>query len=268
MEDGPRFLAIKNWERYQGGKMKNRVDEKRSWVKDYTDKEADPEYIKMTFFQRYVLDGCCRLRGRLGKNLPNDPQYIARALHAARTERAHLPHTVDTLIARGFLILTNQQFTFPRIEEIREEKIRGGDLGSSIQPESETKANPPRPDNPAFPIGSRTSEPTPKTDPVPEGLSVYQFARGMMDALGVPGGRSDLEIWSQAIALKAKNAGTSLAAAYEFIFGKAKAAKDRGEFTRPTFWMRDATYDHDGIVPKSRASRAADDYLRRRGHTA
>src|SRR5579871_6406486 len=99
-----KFLAIKNW-----SKRQSTWTGKREWIRDYTDKDADEDYEKLTFFQRQVLDGCRRLRGRLGKNIPNDCGFIARALHASRKDTPHIPHAVRTLTARGLLLLTNQQ---------------------------------------------------------------------------------------------------------------------------------------------------------------
>jgi hypothetical protein len=72
----------------------------------------------------------------------------------------------------------------------------------------------------------------------------YQLARGMMEELGIPGGRPFLEACSDAISAKAKGSGMSLVAAYELILPKAHDAQNRGEFTKPIFWMRDAMYDH------------------------
>ena len=73
----------------------------------------------------------------------------------------------------------------------------------------------------------------------PSGLTVAQLARGMMENLDFVGGRSDLEIWSRAIELKVRRARISKEAAYQHIYTKALAAQERGEFTKPTFWMKD-----------------------------
>lgn len=101
------FLAIRNWEKRQPGRRG-----KSEWIKDYTDKDSHEKYEKLSFYQRYVLDALRRLRGLKGENVPNDPMYIARSLHAARTDRPHIHHAVSTLLAHGFLILTNQQVDF------------------------------------------------------------------------------------------------------------------------------------------------------------
>lgn len=268
-----KFLAIKNWHKYQGGRMKNRGDEKRtSWIKDYIEKEADPEYSKLSFFQRYVLDGCCRLRGRLGRNLPNDPSYIARALYAAPSDRSHLGHAIATLTSRGFLLLSNEQLNFTeeiRGDEIREEK-RGGEIVSNRNGEAKAKPTP-RAESPALPLSAPAlvSSQTQKTEPPGEVKTPFELARAMMNDLGVPASSGDVSIVSHAIQLKAKNDGMTLSAARDFITEKAREAKTRGEFSKPIFWMRDASYDNGGAnVPKSRAQRVGEDYRRRRGLTA
>jgi hypothetical protein len=99
-----KYLAIKNWSKFQPGRTG-----KSGWIKDYADKEFDAEFMGLSFFQRYVLDGCQRLRGRIGKNILNDATFVARALHAMSTDRPHIRHAIDTLIAHGFLVLTNEQ---------------------------------------------------------------------------------------------------------------------------------------------------------------
>jgi hypothetical protein len=55
------------------------------------------------------MDALCRLRGRLGKNIPNSPTDVARMLHACPKDRPHITHAILTLVAQGFLILSNQQ---------------------------------------------------------------------------------------------------------------------------------------------------------------
>lgn len=97
------YLAIKNWDKYQPGRKG-----KSEWIKDYTSKDEDEDYEKLSLFQRQVLDSVRRLRGRLGKNPPNDAGYIARAMHAIGTDRPHIGHAISTLVSRGFLVIVNQ----------------------------------------------------------------------------------------------------------------------------------------------------------------
>lgn len=99
------YLAIKNWNKYQSTK----VDERKPWVKDWVDKDNDPDYYELTALQRYIWDGCCRLRGRFNRNLTNDPAWIGRALCVIAIERKYVPGAVARLIEAGFLVPTNQQ---------------------------------------------------------------------------------------------------------------------------------------------------------------
>ncbi len=89
-------------------------------------------------------------------------------------------------------------------------------------------------------IGPRKSE-------LPE--EPYQLARGMMDELLFAGGQSDLQVWSDRIKFEARDAGASCSEAYTVILTHAKAAKARGEFTKPTFWMKD--YDRQSQNKKT-----------------
>jgi hypothetical protein len=85
---------------------------------------------------------------------------------------------------------------------------------------------------------------TPPEDP-------YQLALGMMEELGFPGGPTDLAVWSKRIKFEARDAGVSNAAACAEILTYAKAAKERAEFTTPTFWMKD--YDRRAEKKKNAA---------------
>ena len=77
-----KYLLIKNWDVYQPtGRYK--AGSSLPWIKDWTDKEFDSGFMNLTFFQRYVYDALCRMRGRLGYDIPyDDPKWIARLLHA------------------------------------------------------------------------------------------------------------------------------------------------------------------------------------------
>jgi hypothetical protein len=278
-QDEFKYLAIKNWHKFQGGRMRDE-NRPRAWIKNYLDKESDHDYSKLTCFQRYVLDACQRLRGRLGKNLPNDPVYIARAVCIVAEERHCLPQALRKLVLSGFLILSNQQTDTQRGEERRGEEReittareraqnsprKNGvatnfpDPAASSPDGSKPDQNrpsddPPAPDDPQPPEPDRRVLEAPRHQETPlEGLTAHQLARGMMETLGIAGGQSDLGIWSQAIALKARRSGMSLPEAYQFILAKAEAAQELGEFTKPTFWMKDAVFDHKPHRSKSNAA--------------
>ena len=115
------YLSIKTWDKWQALKG----DKPVAWIKDYCDKDGDRDYGKLTGFQRYVLDALCRLIGRThAHRVHNDPAWLARAIQLIPTERAHMVHTIRTLIAHGFLVLCNQQNAPVEIEVYKEEKER------------------------------------------------------------------------------------------------------------------------------------------------
>ncbi len=106
--NGFKYLEIKNWERYQVKDRKAR--DIRLYIKDYCAKDIDdPDYSGLTAYQRYVWDACCRIRGRSGRALHAEVAWLARAMGLIGTDRPPLRHAIDTLVARGFLIPSNQE---------------------------------------------------------------------------------------------------------------------------------------------------------------
>src|SRR5450755_2732095 len=69
-----KYLAIKNWHKYQSADLTQYCP----WIRTYVNKDQDYGFSHLTMLQRYLLEGCCRLRSRVGHNIPNDPQWIAR----------------------------------------------------------------------------------------------------------------------------------------------------------------------------------------------
>jgi hypothetical protein len=103
MDSGFKYLEIKNWDRYQVSDRKGR--DIKLYIKDYCSKDIDdPEYGRLTVYQRYVWDACCRLRGRTGKPLRNDCVWLARAMGMLPKERHCLPQAIRVLVACGFLV--------------------------------------------------------------------------------------------------------------------------------------------------------------------
>jgi hypothetical protein len=124
-------LEIKNWDRYQPKDSKN-----LPWIRDYKDKEFDPDYHKLTIMQRYMLDACCRLRGRYGRVLPNDPQWLLCATAVPPRERHNATTAIQQLINRGFLLLTNEQVN--PLVEVRKGEIRK-EISVNGEPKTETQ---------------------------------------------------------------------------------------------------------------------------------
>jgi hypothetical protein len=114
-----RFLAIKNWRKYQS------TDEvaASTWIKDYVNKDIDPDFSRLTIFQQGMLDKLQRLRGKIGRHLPDDVQYLLRATLVHSQERKNAARAIALLLDSGFLIPTNQEDEL--LEERREEERRG-----------------------------------------------------------------------------------------------------------------------------------------------
>lgn len=126
MDEECKFLAIKNWERYQFTLKNGKINSK--WICDYTDQDSEPGIDKLTCLQRYMLQVCRRLRGRFGRNLDADLTWVLRAGNIPSTERARASDALRTLIERGFLILTNEELTFSIREDIKPKDRRGEDI--------------------------------------------------------------------------------------------------------------------------------------------
>lgn len=139
-DKGFKFLAIKNWEKYQV-KDRNKRDI-RLYVKDYCGQDIDdPEYSKLTQAQRYLVNGCRRIRGRSGRNLRNDPAWVALALGVIPKERSSVPGNLHALIEQGFLLLTHDEVTRPDSEsesdsdsDSEDRDGDGGDADASRSP--------------------------------------------------------------------------------------------------------------------------------------
>lgn len=102
-----KYLAIKNWQKYNPNLKA--PDRPAKYVIDVCDRDADREWSALSMFQRELLQGLIRLRGRFARNPHNDSTWIARALCVIGTDRPHLQHAIDTLIVHGFLLLSNQR---------------------------------------------------------------------------------------------------------------------------------------------------------------
>lgn len=142
------YLRVKNWEKYQRNKAGKVTanGEPVKYIKMWTDRDSDPDYCKLTGFQRYILDGLCRLRGRFGKNPCYDADWVSRALCCIGQERHCVGRSIDVLVSRGFLILTGQQIDSPqvlllekrRVEESREEQEGGSAQKAAPRPSAGT----------------------------------------------------------------------------------------------------------------------------------
>jgi len=117
MEQGFKYYAIRNWAKFQTTTDKNGKSldgRSRPYIRDYCDKECDSQYAELSLIARYLFDACRRLRGKLGRNLPADHMWVLRQLDVDPTERGRATHALQSLVRRGLLIPTNQQFDIPQ----------------------------------------------------------------------------------------------------------------------------------------------------------
>jgi hypothetical protein len=107
-----KYLAIRNWSKFQSiadAHGKSLEGRRREWIRDYCEKETDSVYAELSLMGRYLIDACRRLRGKLGRNLPNDHMWILRQLDVHPTERGRATHALEMLVGRGLLVPTNEQ---------------------------------------------------------------------------------------------------------------------------------------------------------------
>lgn len=116
----PQFLAIKNWRKYQPP-LEN-AEAKRDWIRVDTNLEDNFEFSRLSFYQRGVLLGLWRIRGRISSNIPYDVQYIRRALAMTPQESCCLRAALELLISCGFLVLCNQRFDLHKTGQDKTDK--------------------------------------------------------------------------------------------------------------------------------------------------
>jgi hypothetical protein len=116
---GCKWLRVRNWEKYQpDAKLRNKTV-RLPWVKSWVNKLDNYDYQQLTTFQRGLLADILVLAGsRPLRSIPNDPTWVAHALHVIRTDIPHVPHAITTLVSRGYLIPTNTERFFEDEDEI------------------------------------------------------------------------------------------------------------------------------------------------------
>jgi len=132
-----KYLRIRNWKEFQRdhkGKLRDGVPS--PWIKDYTDKYSDDEHSRMSPTERYTLDECRRQRGRFGKNIPNDIQWLLQAGHVPGRHRGSVAVALRALYGRGFLIPCNEQVSLLEVESI---EVR--DKNKEVEYESPVRPN-------------------------------------------------------------------------------------------------------------------------------
>lgn len=218
-----KYLAIKNWEKYQSGKKG------WDWIKDYVNQNDDEELSGLSLFERGLLQELRRVRGRSGKNIHNDVTHIARAIHAKVTDRPHLRHAIDTLIARNILVLTNQQDGF--LEEKREEEKR-----------EEINENP---------VVVRVPLKVPEPKPDTKEFSADDLTFMVLREIGIPTQNAGLTVLvASAITAKARSPDWTLEKAALHMIERGTAYKSSWVWNSPfkkkwKDWFQDQCYDQD-----------------------
>lgn len=146
-EPTTKYLAIKNWKKYQAG-TDRKGREIKAWVKDYCGKDIDDAtYNSLTMIQRYLFDALCRVRGRSGKNICSRVDYISRACGVIPVERRFVGQSLAVLVLCGFLVPTNQE-------------IDSSETQPETQTETETETKVPPPVAAGSPLPSGETKPT------------------------------------------------------------------------------------------------------------
>ncbi len=83
-----RYLRVRNWERYQHYGDRRRPP----WIKLYNDLLDDPEFVALPDAARAHLVGIFLLASRYDNELPADPEWISRKLHATEPVELELLH--------------------------------------------------------------------------------------------------------------------------------------------------------------------------------
>jgi hypothetical protein len=133
-----KYLAIKNWEKYQADKNGKVPDGAALWCKLYNS-IFDDEFITWSPTEQLTYLLLLALRSRVGKNLPNDHQALTRMMGKSRPGEA--PNTklaITKLLARGAIYLTDQQNG--ALEESRVDKEE-----SRVDEDTDNRAQAPSP---------------------------------------------------------------------------------------------------------------------------
>ena len=79
------YIAVWNWGKYQGHMKSGRT--KRPKIMVDCSLDSHPDFSPLSPTERYTLEGCRRLIGLHGQNMPNDPTWICRALVVGGSHR-------------------------------------------------------------------------------------------------------------------------------------------------------------------------------------
>ncbi len=82
-DKGCKWLRIRNWQKYEpDGKLRNK-EVRLVWIRDYTEKLENYDYIRLSLFERAVFEGVCLIAPRLwAQHLQDSQNCAAQSLFA------------------------------------------------------------------------------------------------------------------------------------------------------------------------------------------
>lgn len=104
-DHGKKWLTVRTWNKYQPPSRMMNKNGRYKWVRDHTSKLDDYDYQQLTGLERSIFEGICLLVGtRPKRSVPNDPTWIAHALHLVRGDIPHVGRSLNNIISRQFLL--------------------------------------------------------------------------------------------------------------------------------------------------------------------
>lgn len=123
----PKYIRVKNWERYQNADVFKKSDGKPPWIKLYRTLLDDYEFMHLEVEERYTLMMLWLLAAQTSNTIPNDFTWISQRIGVHELQ-------LESLVKQGFCSYTNSR---PRLEKLA--------LRSKNEEEEEEEENPPPP---------------------------------------------------------------------------------------------------------------------------
>jgi hypothetical protein len=93
----PRYLRVKNWDRFQHYKSRENAP---SWIKMYPDLLLDYQFQKLGEADRYRIIGIWLLAGKLRNRIPFDAKFVAKAIDVRKVN-------LEAFVRTGWLELVD-----------------------------------------------------------------------------------------------------------------------------------------------------------------
>src|SRR5579871_6916878 len=104
-DQGKKWLIVRTWKKYQPPSNKMSKNGRYKWIRDHVSKLDDYDYQQLSGLERSIFAGVCQLVAtRPKRSVPNDPLWIAHALHLVRGDIPHTGRALTNIIARQFLV--------------------------------------------------------------------------------------------------------------------------------------------------------------------